>query len=124
MAPWDEWRVNLRLGAAYLVILEAVSWLPAPSGSACVVNPANYGAYYAEHNECPAFHVFLLKILARILEVLGDPNWVVAIFTIVLAGSTIALWIVTWQSGVRQSRDMQAAVAESRRSADAAMLAV
>lgn len=36
--------------------------------------------------------------------------WLVG-FTGVLAVSTIGLWIVTWRSGVRQSRDMKASVA-------------
>jgi hypothetical protein len=36
--------------------------------------------------------------------------WLVG-FTGVLAASTIGLWIVTWLSGVRQSRDMKASVA-------------
>jgi hypothetical protein len=34
--------------------------------------------------------------------------WLV-IFTAVLAGSTIGLWIVTWRSGIRQSKDMERA---------------
>lgn len=32
----------------------------------------------------------------------------VALFTFVLSVSTIGLWIVTWRSGIRQSRDIQA----------------
>jgi hypothetical protein len=35
----------------------------------------------------------------------ADP---VAFFTFVLSVSTIGLWVVTWRSGVRQSRDMEA----------------
>jgi hypothetical protein len=37
-----------------------------------------------------------------------------AIFTAVLAVSTIGLWIVTWRSGVRQSRDMENAIAAAQ----------
>jgi hypothetical protein len=40
--------------------------------------------------------------------------WLVG-FTGVLAVSTIGLWIVTWQSGKRQSRDMQESIAVSKR---------
>jgi hypothetical protein len=47
---------------------------------------------------------------------------IVALFTLVLAGSTIGLWIVTWRSGVRQSREMQASLAIAQQSADAAAL--
>src|SRR5437763_190971 len=35
----------------------------------------------------------------------------VAFFTFVLSISTIGLWIVTWRSGVRQTRDMEGAIA-------------
>jgi hypothetical protein len=44
--------------------------------------------------------------------------WLVG-FTGVLAVSTIGLWVVTWQSGKRQSRDMEAAVGETRRIGEA-----
>lgn len=44
--------------------------------------------------------------------------WLVG-FTGVLAVSTIGLWIVTWQSGKRQSRDMEVAVRETRRIGEA-----
>jgi hypothetical protein len=111
---WARWKFNSQLVAAYLILLEITSWLPAPRGAACVVNPANYGGYYAEHNECPTFHVFLTKLFSRVFEMLSNPNWIIAIFTVVLAGSTIALWVVTWQSGVRQSRDMEGAIAAAK----------
>ena len=39
--------------------------------------------------------------------------WLV-IFTAVLAVSTIGLWVVTWRSGVRQSRDMENAIAAAQ----------
>lgn len=38
----------------------------------------------------------------------SDP---VALFTFVLSVSTIGLWLVTWRSGVRQTRDMEGAIA-------------
>jgi len=53
----------------------------------------------------------VLAFVTRVLEYFGDPNWVIADFTVVLAFSTIGLWIVTWRSGVRQSRDMEGAIA-------------
>jgi hypothetical protein len=53
----------------------------------------------------------MLAFVTRVLEYFGDPNWVIADFTVVLAFSTIGLWIVTWRSGVRQSRDMEGAIA-------------
>jgi len=44
----------------------------------------------------------------------------VAVFTCVLASSTIGLWVVTWRSSVRQSNDMQASIEAAKRSADIA----
>ena len=44
-----------------------------------------------------------------------------ALFTAVLAGSTIGLWLVTWRSGIRQSRDMERA---TRVAADATNAAI
>lgn len=43
----------------------------------------------------------------------------VAFFTFVLSVSTIGLWIVTWRSGVRQSREMRASIAIAQQSASA-----
>jgi hypothetical protein len=52
------------------------------------------------------------RIVAKTVD---DP---VALFTLVLAVSTIGLWIVTWRSGVRQSKDTRLLIAENRRAAD------
>jgi hypothetical protein len=50
-----------------------------------------------------------------------DPNaFFTAVFTAVLASSTIGLWIVTWLSGNRQSRDMQASINVTEKAATAA----
>jgi len=42
-------------------------------------------------------------------QILPDhaPEWTIAIFTAVLAFSTIALWFVTWRAAVRQSRELK-----------------
>lgn len=50
-----------------------------------------------------------------VAKTIDDP---VALFTLVLAVSTIGLWIVTWRSGVRQSKDTRLLIAENRRAAD------
>lgn len=93
MAGGDWKRVGW-LVVIYLLILEATSWL-FRTMPGCLVNPQNYGAYYAEHQECPTFHVFLIKLFARIFEIFGRPEWVVAIFTAVLAFATYFLWRAT-----------------------------
>ena len=121
MPTWSQARLLFTLAVAALIVMEPVSWMTA-SIPPCIVNPENYGAYYADHNYCPTFHVFLVKLLARVLEHFGDPNWVVADFTAVLALSTIILWIVTWQAGIRQSRDMKASIAAAEKAAMGAMI--
>jgi hypothetical protein len=45
-----------------------------------------------------------------------------AIFTLVLAFSTIGLWIVTWRSSVRQSREMRASIKAAEDTAVAAQI--
>ena len=118
MPTWPQTRLLITLAVVVLIIMEPVSWMTAPI-SPCIVNPENYGAYYANHNECPTFHVFLIVLVARVFEHFGDPNWVVADFTVVLALSTICLWVVTWRAGVRQSRDTVAFIGETRRIGEA-----
>jgi len=49
----------------------------------------------------------------------NDP---VAFFTFWLAISTVGLWIVTWRSGVRQSREMRAAIKAAENTAVAAQI--
>jgi hypothetical protein len=53
-------------------------------------------------------------------ERLANYTLLLAWFTGVLAVSTIGLWIVTWRSGIRQSRDMEASIAAAHRTADIA----
>jgi hypothetical protein len=104
MLNWSQARLLTTLIAAIAVVMEPMSWLT--SGiPPCIVNPENYSAYYADGDKCPTFHVFLFKFLARIFETLGDPNWVVAIFTVILAISTIGLWVATislYRAGEKQ----------------------
>lgn len=78
--------------------------------------------YYGPHDDgtpykCPAKedeqHGFWEK--TRCDPVAYFTAWLVG-FTGVLAVSTIGLWIVTWRSGVRQSRDMENAIAAAQAS--------
>jgi hypothetical protein len=111
MLNWSEQRLLTTLGIATAIVMEPVSWLTS-GPSPCIVNPANYGDYYAESNICPTFHVFLFKILAAIFEKLGEPNWVIATFTIVLAASNIGLWLSTnklWRSADDNMRVLERA---------------
>ena len=119
MPAWSQTRLLITLAVAALIVMEPVSWMTAWIPP-CIVNPENYAAYYAGHDYCPAFHVFLFKLVARVFEHFGDPNWVVADFTAILALSTIILWIVTLQASLRQSRDMEASIGVASRAAGAA----
>ncbi len=57
-----------------------------------------------------------------------EPFWIrtfddpIAFFTLVLAVSTIGLWIVTWRSGIKQGRQTRQSLAIAKRSADIADL--
>jgi hypothetical protein len=112
---WSQLRLLSTLAASIAIVMEPVSWITSQVPP-CMVNTENYSNYYAEHHECPTFHVFLIKFIAAVLEKLGDPNWVIATFTVVLAFSTIGLWIAT--KGLYETGEKQIAVAKE--SADAA----
>jgi hypothetical protein len=58
-----------------------------------------------EQNESKTIREWFIATYHRTTR---DP---VALFTFVLSVSTIGLWIVTWRSGVRQSREMNAHIA-------------
>jgi hypothetical protein len=106
MLSWSQGRLVATLALVWVAILEPVSWLTAQIPP-CIVDASKYGAEYAERKECPAFHVLLIKMLARIREHLGDKDWVIADFTVVLAISTLLLWIETRNAARRQSREMR-----------------
>jgi hypothetical protein len=109
MLAWSQTRFFVTLAVAALLVMEPVSWITA-NIPGCIVNPENYAAYYGDQNHCPTFHVFLIALAARAGDHFGDPNWVIADFTAVLAFSTICLWVGTWRASVRQSRDMEASI--------------
>jgi hypothetical protein len=58
-----------------------------------------------EQNESKTIREWFIATYHRTTR---DP---VALFTFVLSVSTIGLWVVTWRSGVRQSREMNAHIA-------------
>jgi hypothetical protein len=55
-------------------------------------------------------------------ERLANYTWWLAVLTGVLAASTVGLWIGSWRSGVKQSRDMIASINVADRAAKAAEL--
>lgn len=82
------------LAIVWVLVMEAFSLLP-PGPFACVVNPENYPEYYAQYKECPPFHFLLIDVAFRMLDVLGDHEWMLVIFTGILALFTIRLWYST-----------------------------
>jgi hypothetical protein len=123
MLAWSQTRFFVTLAVAALLVMEPVSWITAPIQGVCIVNPENYAAYYPDQDHCPTFHIFLLVLLARVIKHLGDPNWVIADFTVVLAFSTVCLWIVTRKSGAAAERAAKAAEAGAK-IAELALLSV
>jgi hypothetical protein len=94
MSEWLKWsqsRLLITLGFSYVVFAEIVSLLLS-DGATCIVNPPEYGSYYSDSNECPALHIFLFKVAARVFKILGDPNNITAIATIAIAAFTGTLW--------------------------------
>jgi hypothetical protein len=83
-------------------------------------NDPSAQAYAQEASQAEAQHVDTAKEVEQRLAVYT--LWL-AIFTGVLAVSTVGLWWVTWRSGLRQSREMRQSVEVAVRSADAAMKA-
>jgi hypothetical protein len=55
-------------------------------------------------------------------ERIAEYTFVLDVFTALLAISTIGLWVVTWRSGIKQSRDMAKSLAIASRGAAAAMI--
>lgn len=112
---------------AYLAFAEVLSWAPVNDLSFCLIQP-EHGGQTSNHDHqkyCPAFHtgvVAALDALDGFFE--RHDKAVVAGFTVVLAISTIGLWLATnrlWEAGENQrdllertskeqARDMQASI--------------
>jgi len=74
---------------------------------------AIYTPYYQQNHKTNSTpHSVAAKVSTD--ERLAEYTLWLAILTGVLALSTIALWIVTWRAGIRQSHDMQASIALAR----------
>jgi hypothetical protein len=118
---WSEKRLLWTLAVTFLVLAELIS-IPISSVSPCIISPQYQSADEAGRKECPPLHVVFVNFSAPVLEKRGDPNWAVAIFTGVLAISTIGLWRSTerlWQAARSQGSDMQRSITESARAASA-----
>ena len=130
-----KWSIAIAL--VYLTLAEALSWAPVPDLALCLIQP-EHGQQTADHDNkkyCPAFHTGAALVFDNVDTFLEHHDKsVVGGFTIVLAISTIGLWLATnklWSAGERQiellakssadqSRDMQASIAIAKRSAEIA----
>jgi hypothetical protein len=89
---------------------EALSWVMAGGLGPCLVKPehSQQSANNNEHQDCPTFFAGTLLTFERGADILkrdDNDKAVVAGFTIVLAISTIGLWLATnrlWEAGERQ----------------------
>src|SRR5712664_4961856 len=105
----------------YLALAEALSLAPVPDLSLCLIQP-EHGEQSTNHDDpkyCPAFHTGIVAAIDAsdgFLE--RHDKSVVGGFTIVLAISTIGLWLATnklWWAGERQIALLaETSVAQSR----------
>ncbi len=115
------------IALVYLALAEILSLAPVPDLSLCLIQPehSEQPANHDDEKYCPAFHVAAALAIEKVDVFLENHDKsVVGGFTIVLAISTIGLWLATnklWASGekqfgllaetsLRQSRDMKASV--------------
>ncbi len=85
MLGWSNERLFWTLLVGYLIALEGASFLTSDA-PLCIINPENYG--YCD--QCPPFHVFLIKHASAILETIGH-NWVTALGTVAIAYFTLTI---------------------------------
>jgi len=92
----------------FLVIAEGLSWVTASGPSPCLITIENddEAAYNNNQKSCPTFRVGSEILLIRLDGFIGShEKSIIAAFTVVLACSTIGLWLSTnalWKAGERQ----------------------
>jgi hypothetical protein len=119
----------LLIALVYLCFAELLSWAPVSDLSSCLIQ-AEHGQQAADHDDkkrCPAFHVgaaFILENVDGFLE--RHDKSVIGAFTIVLAISTIGLWLATnklWEAGERQLTLLAETSAAQSRDMERSMIA-
>jgi hypothetical protein len=111
-----EWRTRLLFLLWFLLLAEGLSRVMAGGLGPCLIRPAGQQTADNQPQDCPTFFAGTLSVFER------GYNWikhddndkaVVAAFTVVLALSTIGLWLATnrlWAAGEKQSREMQRSI--------------
>jgi hypothetical protein len=82
-----------------------------------VIQPKNYSGNQ-ETQTAPEQQSHQVLETDKADERLAQYTFWLTIFTGILAVSTIGLWCVTWRSGIKQSRDMEASIAVATRAAE------
>ena len=110
------------LVVAFLVFAECLSWWTASGPGPCLISPQQYQTAPNQNNQesCPTFFVGSLVILGRVDRFIANHDKsIIAVFTIVLAISTIGLWLSTYEMAKSGDRELEAFKAASeRQSAD------
>jgi hypothetical protein len=98
------------ISLVYLAFAEVLSWAPVSDLSLCLIQP-EHNEQASDHDSkkyCPAFHVGAALAFEKADSWLErHDKSVIGAFTIVLAISTIGLWLATnklWAAGERQIR--------------------
>jgi hypothetical protein len=123
----------------YLALAEVLSLAPVPDLALCLIQP-EHSEQATDHNEpkyCPGFHTGIEVFFAATNDIFERyEKLIIGGFTVVLAVSTIGLWLATkrlWIAGekqflhgraaaARQSRDMQSSIAAAASAAHAAQI--
>jgi hypothetical protein len=131
-------RTWVLIALVYLAFAEFLSWMPVPDLALCLIQPehSQQSSNHDDKKYCAAFHTGVIAFLDAIDGFLEHHDKsVVGGFTIVLAISTIGLWLATnklWAAGERQfellsesaasqSRDMKESTTVGRTAAEAAL---
>jgi hypothetical protein len=87
----------LLLCLCYFVFAEGLSWITASWPGPCLVQEENYDEGSNKKN-CATFVAGMVTVTGRAIEIIkshDNDKAIVAFFTIVLAISTIGLWVAT-----------------------------
>jgi hypothetical protein len=121
-----EWAL---LAFVYLALAEVLSWHPVPDLSLCLIQ-AEHSEQATNHDEkkyCPAFHTGIIASLDAVDGFLErHDKSVVGGFTIVLAISTIGLWLATnrlWFAGERQLELLAKTASDQSRDMEKSLIA-
>src|SRR5205807_3649388 len=105
-----ERRVFFLCLLSFLMFAEGLSWIMAGGLGPCLVRPdgRQHGVDDNNHRDCPTFIAGTLLVFERGVDLLkrdDNDKAVVAGFTVVLAISTIGLWLATnklWSASERE----------------------